>query len=57
MCFSNRVSYVKHTDQKIQFWLTGYMVFWVDLGVIWWLRLLAEVRVRDWRYCAMRVGD
>ena len=58
MCFSNRVSYVKHTDQKIQFWSdAGYMVLWVDLGVIWWLRVLAEVRVRDWRCCAVRMGD
>ena len=43
--------------KKCSLGLTGYMVLWVDLGVIWWLRVLAEVRVRDWRYCAMRTGD
>ena len=42
---------------KYIFGLTGYMVLWVDLGVIWWLRVLAEVRVRDWWCCAVRMGD
>ena len=37
--------------------LSGYVALWVHLGVIWWLRVLAEVRVRDWWYCVMRVGD
>ena len=42
---------------KYVFGLTGYMVLWVDLGVIWWLRVFVEVRVRDWRCCAVRMGD
>ena len=42
---------------KYIFGLSGYMVFLAHFGVIWWLRVLAEVRVRDWRYCVMRMGD
>jgi hypothetical protein len=32
---------------KYVFGLSGYVALWVDFGVIWWLRVLAEVRVRD----------
>ena len=28
---------------------SGYMALWAHFGVIWRLRVLAEVRVRDWR--------
>ena len=42
---------------KYVFGLSGYMALWAHFGVIWWLRVLAEVRVRDWRYCVMRMGD
>ena len=42
---------------KYVFGLSGYMALWANFGVIWWLRVLAEVRVRDWWYCVMRMGD
>ena len=42
---------------KYVFGLSGYVALWADFGVIWWLRVLAEARVRDWRYCVMRMGD
>ena len=42
---------------KYVFGPSGYMALWAHFGVIWWLRVLAEVRVRDWRYCVMRMGD
>ena len=41
---------------KYVFGLSDYMALWSQFGVIWWLRVLAEVRVRDWRYCVMRMG-
>ena len=38
---------------------SGYMALLAHCGVmcIWWLRVLAEVRVRDWRYCVVCMGD
>ena len=42
---------------KYVFGPSGYVALWAHFGVIWWLRVLAEVRVRDWRYCVMRMGD
>ena len=42
---------------KYVFGLSGYVALLAHFGVIWWLRVLAEVRVRDWRYCVVRMGD
>ena len=42
---------------KYVFGLSGYVALWAHLGVIWWLRVFSEVRVRDWRYCVVRMGD
>ena len=53
------VTRVKHTDPKVRFWSVtkGYMALWADVGVIWWLRVLSEVQVRDWWYCVIHIGD
>ena len=68
MCFVNRVCRVKHTDQK-RFWSVrlhgtlgpfgGDMVVTCTcMGIIVVVVVvLAEVRVRDWRYCVVRMGD
>ena len=51
----SRVSCIPMT--KYVFGLTGYMALWADFGVIWWLRWVLEVRVQDWWYCVVRMGD
>ena len=48
-----RVSYVKLPMTKYVFGPSGYEALWAHFGVIWWVCVLAEVRVRDW-YCVMR---
>ena len=54
------MSYVKHRIRtriiQYVFGSSGYMALWTHSGVIWWLRVLEEVRVRDWRYFVMLMG-
>jgi hypothetical protein len=41
---------------KYVFGPSGYVALWAHFEVIWWLRVLADVCVRDWMYCVVCMG-
>ena len=51
-CVVSSIPIIKYVSDP-----SGYMALWADFGVIWWLRWVLEVRVRDWKYCVVRMGD
>ena len=51
-CFVSSIQIIKYI-----FGLSDHVALWAFVGMIKWLCILAEVRVRDWRYCVMRMGD